>query len=238
MTLRQVVLPARHKARAPADIRKARKPFKLTVKALRDGYEMVIYGDISVDGGSALAFREELMRAGGDPVTLLINSDGGDIFEGLAIYNEMLAYPGEITARIMSMAGSAASIIAMGADRIEMAPNAQMMVHQAWVGLQGNADDLRAVIPTLEQIDTSLVDIYAARTGQPREAIEELVKAETYLTAQRCVELGFADGFIASAKVRPLAKRNPDASAKFAAVRRRAALSRLAALARSASASR
>ena len=217
MKLKKIDLPGRPSARAPVK----GKPFRLAVKAFRDGYEIAIYGDISCDEDSARGFRDELTRAGGDPVTLLINSDGGDIFEGLSIYNEMLAYPGEITVRIMSMAGSAASIIAMGGDRVEMAPTAQMMVHQAWVGCQGNAEDLRALVPTLEQIDASMVEVYVARTGQPREMIEGLVKAESYLTAQRCVELGFADEIVSSPGRGMMAKID------YSAIRKRAARTKL-----------
>jgi ATP-dependent Clp endopeptidase proteolytic subunit ClpP len=213
----------------------------MRMKALAQGFELAIYGDISCEDGSAREFRDERARAGGDPVTLYINSEGGDIFEGLAIYNEMLAYSGEITVRVMSIAGSAASIIAMGGDRIEMAPNAQMMIHQAWVGAQGNADELEALIPTLRQIDTALVETYVARTGQPEEAIRQMLSRDTYMSAQKCVELGFADEIISAAAARPMARNKTRVSRsvpeKFAALRRRQSLSRLAALARSASAS-
>lgn len=198
MTLRQIVLPARPRARALAN---KGKPFRLDAKALADAHEIAIYGEISADEGAALAFRQELRNAGGSPVTLYINSDGGDVFEGLAIYNEMLAYPGEITVRVMSMAGSAASVIAMGGDRIEIAPNAQMMVHQAWIGTCGNADDLEALVPTLRQIDNALIETYVARTGRSRAEIEPLVKAETYMSAQQCVELGFADAIMSGARI-------------------------------------
>jgi ATP-dependent Clp protease protease subunit len=230
MKLKQIVLPGRPRARALA---KSGKPFKLDAKALADAHEIAIYGEISADDGSALAFRQELGRAAGKPVTVYINSDGGDVFEGLAIYNEMLAYPGEITVRVMSMAGSAASVIAMGGDRIEIAPNAQMMVHQAWVGICGNADDFEAMVPTLRQIDNALIDTYVARTGRPRDEIEPLVKAETYMSAAQCVEMGFADAIMGVGKV--FAKGGQ--KARSAPDRREKVLARLAVLARSASAS-
>lgn len=227
MKLKQIVLPGRPRARALA---KSGKPFKLDAKALADAHEIAIYGEISADDGSALAFRQELGRAGGKPVTVYINSDGGDVFEGLAIYNEMLAYSGEITVRVMSMAGSAASVIAMGGDRIEIAPNAQMMVHQAWVGICGNKQDFAAMLPTLEQIDNALIDTYTARTGRSRDEIVALVEAETYMSAQKCVDLGFADAIMETRSFRNAAP------AKFVGSplpdeRKRAALARLQKLA-------
>jgi ATP-dependent Clp protease protease subunit len=199
MKLKQIVLPGRPKARSAT-----KKPFKLDAKALADGYEIAIYGEISCDDAAAMAFRDHLSQAAGKPVTVLLNSEGGDIFEGLAIYNEMLAYAGDITVKVMGVAGSAASIIAMGGDRIEIAPNAQMMIHQAWVGCCGNADDLEAMAGTLRAIDGALIETYVARTGQPEDVIRPMVEAETWMRAQQCVELGFADAML-EFSARPMA---------------------------------
>lgn len=240
MPLKQIALPVRPKALARTDEQRKLPQFRMRVKALAQSCEIAIYGEISEEAGSALAFREALMDADGEPVTLFINSCGGDIFEGLAMYNEMRAYPGEITVRVVSMAGSAASIIAMGGTRIEIAPTAQMMIHQAWVGAQGNADDLEDLIPTLRQIDSSLVSIYVERTGQPREVIEPIVlsRKDTYLTAEQCVDLGFADAICAytprlMAKTCPRyrAKVRASAKSKFAALRLKEARRRLGRLA-------
>jgi ATP-dependent Clp protease protease subunit len=218
MKLKQIVLPGRPKARTAA-----KKPFKLDAKALGEGYEIAIYGEISCDDGAAMAFRDHLTRADGKAVSLLINSEGGDIFEGLAIYNEMLAYPGEITVKVMGVAGSAASIIAMGGDRIEIAPNAQMMIHQAWVGCAGNAGDLRDMADTLDSIDASLIETYVARTGQSEDVIRPMVEAETWMRAQQCVELGFADAVL-EFSARPMASARQaigDHAARVRAARQR-----------------
>ena len=231
MTRRQIVLPSRPRNRAPA---KPPTPFRLSAKALAGSHEITIYGDISYEDGTAIALHDELRRAAGKPVTLFINSDGGDVYEGLAIYNEILTYPGQVTAKVMSMAGSAASALVMACDRIEIAPTARMMVHQAWCGMCGNAGDHRRIAEELDEIDETLVEIYMDRTRQPVAVIAELVLGgkDTYLTAAQCVELGFADAIMElgpKAMAKGIMFSNHDA-------RREKALARLASLARAASA--
>lgn len=136
-------------------------------------------------------FREELGQHSGN-VTVRINSPGGDVFAGVAIYNMLNEHEGEVTVKVDGIAASIASLIAMAGDKIIMLPGSMMMVHNPWTFAAGNADDLEQVVESLKKCGESMVPIYVARTGQTEEKIKELLKAETWMTAQDAVDLGFA----------------------------------------------
>lgn len=127
------------------------------------------------------------------PVAIDLNSPGGDVFEGIAIYNLLRSYPKAVTVKVLGLAASAASVIAMAADELEIGSGAFLMIHNAWALSIGNADDHEAMSSTLREIDGSLAGIYAARTGKPVADIAAMMTAETWLNADRSVELGFAD---------------------------------------------
>lgn len=137
-------------------------------------------------------FRDELEQHKGN-ITVRINSPGGDVFAGVAIYNMLNEHDGDVTIKVDGIAASIASLIAMSGDKIVMLPGAMMMVHNPWTLAAGNADDLREVVESLEKCAESMVPIYVARTGQTEEKVKELLKAETWMTAQDAVDLGFAD---------------------------------------------
>ncbi|MEW6256940.1 MAG: head maturation protease, ClpP-related [Pseudomonadota bacterium] len=136
--------------------------------------------------------KSALAQARG-PVAIELNSPGGDVFEGIAIYNALLAHAGKISIKVLGLAASAASIIAMSADELEIGSGAFLMIHNAWALSVGNADDHEAMSSTLREVDASLAGIYAARTGKSVADIAAMMKAETWLNADRSVELGFAD---------------------------------------------
>jgi ATP-dependent Clp protease protease subunit len=122
-----------------------------------------------------------------------INSPGGDVFDGVAIYNAIKRHPGKKTVCIDGIAASAASMIAMAGDDINIANNGMMMIHQAWGYALGNADDMRETADLLDKItNTSVLESYA-RTGLDREKLSALMKAETWMTADEAIEHGFAD---------------------------------------------
>jgi ATP-dependent Clp protease protease subunit len=137
-------------------------------------------------------FREELEKHQGN-VVVRLNSPGGDVFAGVAIYNMLNEHNGEVTIKVDGIAASIASLIAMAGDKIVMLPGSMMMVHLPWTFAAGNADDLAQVVESLEKCGESMVPIYVARTGLSEERINELLKAETWMTAEDAVELGFAD---------------------------------------------
>jgi len=154
----------------------------------------VIGEDMSEGGGMTARRVAGVLRAiGRGPVTVNLNSPGGDMFEGLAIYNLLREHPAEVTVRVMGVAASAASIIAMAGDRIEMGIGTLMMIHNSWGMVMGNQHDMREAAGVFAEFDGAMAEIYAARTGQKPEDIEAMMGAETWFRAEKAVETGFAD---------------------------------------------
>ncbi|SMH29607.1 head maturation protease, ClpP-related [Azospirillum agricola] len=145
------------------------------------------------EGVTAKRISGALRAIGAKPVTVSVNSPGGDMFEGLAIYNLLREHPAEVTVKVMGLAASAASIIAMAGDRIEVGLGSFLMIHNAWGSVVGNRHDWRAAADTFEQYDAAMADIYAARTGQTVKAVAQLMDAETFMRASEAVDKGFAD---------------------------------------------
>lgn len=165
----------------------------------RPADEIHILEDIGFDfwtggGVTAKSVEEQLRAAGKVDITVLINSPGGDLFEGVAIYNLLRMHPARVTVKIVGMAASAASIIAMAGDTVEMGEGTFIMIHNAWVCACGNRNDLRAVADYLEPFDAALREVYAARTGLGNDTLDEMLNAETWLTADAAIKQGFADG--------------------------------------------
>ncbi len=130
----------------------------------------------------------------GEDVVLEVNSNGGLVTVGSDIYTTLKNYSGHITAEVTGMAASAASVAIMGADKVVISPTAQIMIHKAlfsWVS--GNSDDLDKASNALKASDKAIINAYVAKTGMLEEDIMELMKAETYMSAQDAVEKGFAD---------------------------------------------
>ena len=136
-------------------------------------------------------FRDELFAGTGN-VVIWINSPGGDCIAASQIYTMLMDYPGNITVKIDGIAASAASVIAMAGDEVIMAKGAMFMIHKAWTGMWGNAEDLRKEAELLDKIDGTLADTYAEKTGKEVSAISEWMAAETWFTAQEALDAGFA----------------------------------------------
>lgn len=161
------------------------------------GSELILEGVIASDSWyeddvTPKLFRDELAQHPG-AVTVRINSPGGDVSAGVSIYNMLNEHDGEVTVKVDGIAASIASLIAMAGDKIVMLPGSMMMVHLPWTIAAGNSDDMAQVVEMLQKTGESMIPIYAARTGLSEERIEELLKAETWMTAEDAVELGFAD---------------------------------------------
>ncbi|WP_426036491.1 head maturation protease, ClpP-related [Brevundimonas sp. DC300-4] len=157
-----------------------------------------IYDVIGEDwwtGGGFTAKRmgAALRQIGTSPVTVKINSPGGDMFEGIAIYNLLRDHPAKVTVEVMGWAASAASIIAMAGDDIRMGLGTFMMVHNAWGVVVGNRHDMRGGADLFDGFDSAIADIYQARTGMDRKAIVKLMDAETFMGPSEAVKNGFAD---------------------------------------------
>ncbi|WP_295850985.1 head maturation protease, ClpP-related [uncultured Xylophilus sp.] len=164
-------------------------------------YDVIGYDYYTGDGVTARRIAAALRTLGPGPVTVNINSPGGDLFEGLAIYNLLREHKGDVTVKVLGMAASAASIIAMAGDNVQIARAAFFMVHNSWVIAAGNRNDLRATADWLEPFDAAMGDIYVARTGADPKSIAKLMDAESWIGGNAAIEQGFADELLPSDQV-------------------------------------
>jgi len=152
-------------------------------------------------------FRDELYAEEGD-ITLWVNSPGGNVFAAAEIYTMLRDYPGNVTVRIASIAASAASVVAMAGNLVQMSPTALIMIHDPSTIAMGNAKDMEKAITTLNEVKESIINAYAAKTGLSRNRISKLMSDETWLNAKKAVELGFADEILFADKPKP--EEEPD----------------------------
>lgn len=172
--------------------------------------DLYIYGDVEGDGydwwtdevirseTSANTFREELAKYPNvTQINLYINSYGGSVFEGTAIYNQLKRHQAHKTVYIDGFACSIASVIAMAGDEVVMPRNALMMVHNMWMYVQGNAAELRKAADDLDKINQAGREAYLQKAGDKLtpEAIAQLEDDETWLTAEECIQYGLADRY-------------------------------------------
>ena len=158
--------------------------------------EVEIFDVIGEYGSTPDQLLQALKAIGPNAITLKINSPGGDYFAGVAMYNLLRAHPAPVTVQVVGVAASAASVIAMAGTKIEMAKNAELMIHKAWAMAIGNADEMAAIKAVLDRIDRALADTYAARTGQPIDKISAMMSAETWMNADEAISMRFADGLL------------------------------------------
>jgi ATP-dependent protease ClpP protease subunit len=160
--------------------------------------EILIYEDIGADwfgeGLTAKQFAADL-RALGDvkQIDLRINSYGGDVFDGLTIYNLLKDHKAEVTTHIDGIAASIASVIAMAGNRIRIAENGFFMIHDAWGMQAGNAADMRAYAERLEAVSGQLASVYAARTRRKVDEVKQWMAGETWMDSGTAIDRGFAD---------------------------------------------
>jgi ATP-dependent Clp protease, protease subunit len=173
------------------------KQFKASVQS--DGtLEMLCYDEIGNDGMGggvkATDFKAQMDRAAGtyDKICLRINSPGGDAFEGMAIGNLIKSQKKPVKVCVDGLAASAASIVAMCGDSIEMSPNSMMMIHNAWSVAVGNSTELRKMADTLDKVSASIAQSYVDKTGKSMDDIKSMMDAETWMSAEDCVSNGFA----------------------------------------------
>ena len=199
---------------APSDVlaRWAEKP----LAAADDGETVINMFDVIGydwwDGGGITAkwVNDQLRNANGRPVTVNINSPGGDMFEGIAIYNLLANYPAQVTINVVSLAASAASIIAMAGDDIRMATGSFMMIHNCWVVVIGNQNDLREAADLCSTFDGALADIYEERASIKRDEIVAMMNAETFIAPKDAIAKGFADAMMDAADVEAKASTKID----------------------------
>ena len=152
-----------------------------------------VYDYLGYENINPKAIKQALNEANGSDVELEINSPGGYVDAGSEIYTALKEYSGKVTAKITGQACSAASWIALAADRVEMSPTAQMMIHRASTMSIGNSDDLASDLNALNSLDKSFVDLYSQRTGLDAQEVYRLMCNTTWMNAKEAVDKGFAD---------------------------------------------
>lgn len=158
-------------------------------------------------------FKDELLSGSGD-IVLWLNSPGGDCIAASQIYTMLMDYPHEVTVKIDGIAASAASVIAMAGTKVLMAPTSIMMIHNPLTVAIGDTDEMQRAIDMLAEVKESIINAYEIKTGQSRTKISHLMDGETWMNANKAIELGFADGILEDAK-----RGHPD-DAAFAFSRR------------------
>lgn len=153
------------------------------------------------EGVTAKRIAGALRAIGEQDVVVNINSPGGDYFEGLAIYNLLREHKGRVSVKVMGIAASAASVIAMAGDEVQIARAGFFMIHNTWVVTQGDRHALRETAEWLEPFDATASDIYAARTGQAADALGKMLDRETWIGGADSVAQGFADSLLSSDEV-------------------------------------
>lgn len=144
------------------------------------------------DDVTPAAFKADLV-AGTGPITVWINSPGGDCVAAAQIYNMLMEYPGDVTVKIDGIAASAASVVAMAGTRVLMSPVACLMIHNPLTVAIGDSEEMRKAIQMLDEYKESIVNAYEIKTGMSRAKLSHLMDAETWMNANKALELGFCD---------------------------------------------
>lgn len=175
---------------------KINKKFEAVTNTAASTTEIIVYGDIGDswwgDSISASDIDQALKDVKTDNITVRINSPGGNAFDGITIYNRLKDHPAKVKVIVDGWACSAASIIAMSADELVMNTGSMLMIHQASIGIYGNKDELEKEAELLGKLDSNLVDIYMTKALVERKEIEQMVKNETWFTAEEAIAIGFA----------------------------------------------
>lgn len=161
----------------------------------------VIGSDYWGDGVTASRIAGALRSMNGADVTVNINSPGGDMFEGLAIYNLLREYEGKVTVKVLGLAASAASIIAMAGDDIQIGRGAFLMIHNCWVYAMGNRHDLEQIAADMAPFDKAMGDIYTYRSGMNADDVAKMMDSETYIGGSDAVDKGFADRLLSADEI-------------------------------------
>lgn len=167
--------------------------------------EIYIYEDVGegwFGGVTAKQFAGDLKALGAvENIDLRINSAGGDVFDGLAIYRQLVDHKAKVTTHVDGIAASIASVIAMAGEEIRISEAGFFMIHDAWGVSIGNASDMRKYADLLETTSNSITDVYAARTSAARDDLRSMMESETWLTAQESFDKGFADKIVENMRV-------------------------------------
>ncbi|WP_287030043.1 head maturation protease, ClpP-related [Pseudomonas sp. UBA6310] len=181
---------------------------------------ITIYGVIGQDwygeGVTVNRIDAALRTIGDKEVTVYVNSPGGDMFEGLAIYSRLREHSQKVTTKVLGLAASAASVIAMAGAERQIASTGFLMIHNCWTRLDGNRHGLRATADDLEEFDAAMADLYGEVSGQPAADMGELMDDETFIRGKRAMELGLATSLLSADE---LTERETDESRQTSALK-------------------
>lgn len=174
--------------------------------------EVNIYGVIGDDwwdeSTSLKDVRDRLAEIGPGDIVVNVNSPGGSYFDGVGIYNALRQHKGKVEVRVLALAASAASLIAMAGDEILMGEASNIMIHKAWGVTVGNADDNREAAEVLDKFDASMASIYADRMDESAEELLSIMSKDAFFSVDEAISTGLADGRLNGSEIKQ------DASAK------------------------
>lgn len=170
-------------------------------KATINMYDVIGHDYFSGGGVTEKMVSAVLRRNKGKNVTVNINSPGGDFFTGVAIYNMLKEHDGDVTIKIVGMAASAASVIAMAGTNIKIGKAAFLMIHNAWNLCIGNRNEMRDMAATLQEFDTAMQRVYSEVTGMEKSEIIKMMDNESWLGGEKAIELGFAKEYLDSDEI-------------------------------------
>lgn len=191
---------ARFENRTPPTAPRQAKKIEIKAAATADCTDILLYDEIGYWGVTAKEFNTALAGITTANIRVRINSPGGDVFDGLAIYNALSAWKGDVECVVDGLAASAASFIAMAGDTVSIHESAMLMIHRAWGMAIGNEADMSDMAKVLAKIDGQLADIYAKQSGKKSAAMLALMAGDsdgTWFTAQEAADLGLVDEVIA-----------------------------------------
>jgi ATP-dependent Clp protease, protease subunit len=188
------------------ELERARMGPYYTMKCAGTSAEILLYSDIGSDfwgeGTTAEGFAKDLKALGNvSTIDLRINSPGGNVFEGLTIYNLLASHSARIVVHIDGLAASIASVVAMAGDAINMADNGMMMIHDAWGMAIGTAADIRKTADVLDSVTGTIAATYTKRSGADPKEISKMMSAETWLTAEEAKTWGLVDAIVDNMKI-------------------------------------
>mgnify|MGYP007100048922 CR=1 FL=1 len=188
--------------------------YAINMKEGADEAEIIIYDEIGYFGISANKFINDLRAIKTSTINVRLNSPGGEVFDGTAIHNGLRSHGAKVVVHVEGVAASAASFIAMAGDEVRMADNAYLMIHNAWGGVMGDADDVRTYADMLEKINDNIAGMYQRKAGKNRKHWRALMDAETWFNAAEAKAEGLVDAVYESGAGKARAANN----AKFLAV--------------------
>jgi ATP-dependent Clp endopeptidase proteolytic subunit ClpP len=180
-----------------------------------DKAEVWIYEEIGEDywtggGITAKEFQKELSAIKANQIDLHVNSPGGLVFDGITIYNLLKQHPANVTTYIDGLAASIASVIALSGNKVIMAENSLMMIHKASGMIMGNSDDMRDFADKLDKVNSSIAATYISKTKKDENEINNLMSAETWMTADEALQMGFVDEISGEADMAACVKFVPE----------------------------